>query len=88
MRGLRETVTIGPKCLWANGRPRTTKMLPKIQSPRPCPGLTKREGRKLDREMEVYLIHQPLAWEIRESQIRKKDIEAKPGPLGLWCSHS
>lgn len=30
-RGLRETVTIGPKCLWANGRPRSTKMPPEYR---------------------------------------------------------
>lgn len=88
MRGVRETVTIGPKCLWETAEPEPPKYSPKIQSPRPCPELTKWEGRKLDRGMQVCLAHQLLAWETGGSQIREKDIEAKPGPLGLRCSHS
>ena len=88
VRGVRETVTIGPKCLWETAEPEPPKYSPKIQSPRPCPELTKWEGRKLDRGMQVCLAHQLLAWETGGSQIREKDIEAKPGPLGLRCSHS
>lgn len=47
MRGLRETVTIGPKCLWANGRPRNHQNAPQNTESQGPAQDSLREGREI-----------------------------------------
>lgn len=65
MRGSKEKF-MGPKCLRASGRPRTTKALAKNTDSQARPELAKWEGRRLVREMEICVVNQLLAWEHRE----------------------